>query len=48
MKTYAWRTAVVTGGGSGLGREFALQAHKAGMNVVIADVQQDALDATQA
>ena len=47
MKTFAGRTAVVTGGGSGFGREFALLAHKAGMNVVIADVQQDALDSTR-
>ena len=47
MKTFAGRTAVVTGAGSGFGHEFALLAHKAGMNVVIADVQQDALDATR-
>ena len=47
MKTFAGRTAVVTGGGSGFGREFALLAHKAGMNVVIADVQPDALEATR-
>lgn len=47
MKTFAGRTAVVTGAGSGFGREFALLAHKAGMNVVIADVQQDALDTTR-
>ena len=47
MKTFAGRTAVVTGAGSGFGHQFALLAHKAGMNVVIADVQQDALDATR-
>ena len=47
MKTFAGRTAVITGGASGFGREFALVAHKAGMNVVIADVQQDALDTTR-
>ena len=44
MKTFAGRTAVITGGGSGFGREFAHLAHRCGMNVVIADVQQDALD----
>ncbi len=48
MKTFAGRTAVITGGGSGFGREFAHLAHKCGMNVVIADVQQDALDTVRA
>jgi NAD(P)-dependent dehydrogenase (short-subunit alcohol dehydrogenase family) len=48
MKNFAGRTAVITGGGSGFGREFALLAHKSGMQVVIADVQQDALDAVRA
>ena len=48
MKIFAGRTAVVTGGGSGFGREFALLAHQCGMNVVIADVQQDALEAVRA
>jgi NAD(P)-dependent dehydrogenase (short-subunit alcohol dehydrogenase family) len=44
MKDFAGRTAVITGGGSGFGREFAHIAATLGMNVVIADVQQDALD----
>ncbi len=48
MKTFKGRTAVITGGASGFGREFALIAHRLGMNVVIADVQQDALDKTRA
>ena len=48
MKTFAGRTAVVTGGGSGFGREFALLAHKSGMNVVIADVEQSTLDVVRA
>ena len=48
MKTFKGRTAVITGGGSGFGREFALIAQRLGMNVVIADVQQDALDKTRA
>ena len=48
MKTFKGRTAVITGGASGFGREFALIAHRLGMNVVLADVQQDALDKTRA
>jgi short-subunit dehydrogenase len=48
LKTFAGRTAVITGGGSGFGREFAFLAHKCGMNVVIADVQQDALETVRA
>lgn len=45
MKDFEGRTAVITGGGSGFGREFARIASSLGMNVVLADVQQDALDA---
>lgn len=48
MKDFAGRTAVITGGGSGFGREFARIASGLGMNVVLADVQQDALDAVSA
>ncbi len=48
MKDFKGRTAVVTGGGSGFGREFAHLAAGLEMNVVIADVQQDALDAVAA
>lgn len=48
MKNFQGRTAVITGGGSGFGREFALIAQRLGMNLVIADVQQDALDKTRA
>jgi len=48
MKTFKGRTTVITGGASGFGREFARIAARLGMNVVIADVQHDALDATRA
>ena len=44
MKTFAGRTAVITGAGSGFGLEVARIAARRGMNVVMADVQQDALD----
>ena len=48
MKDFVGRTAVITGGGSGFGREFARIAAALDMNVVIADVQQDALDTVKA
>jgi len=48
MKNFNNRVVVITGGASGLGREFALKAAELGMKLVLADVQQDALDATQA
>jgi NAD(P)-dependent dehydrogenase (short-subunit alcohol dehydrogenase family) len=44
MKTFAGRTAVVTGAGSGFGLETSRIAAQRRMNVVMADVQQDALD----
>lgn len=42
--TFAGKTAVVTGGASGIGLGIARQLHAAEMNVVIADIEQDALD----
>ena len=48
MKNFQDKVAVITGGASGLGREFALTAHKLGMKLVLADVQQDMLDQTRA
>jgi NAD(P)-dependent dehydrogenase (short-subunit alcohol dehydrogenase family) len=44
MKSFKGRTAVITGAGSGFGLEAARIAAREGMNVVMADVQQDALD----
>ena len=44
MKSFKGRTAVITGAGSGFGLEAARIAAREGMNVVLADVQQDALD----
>ena len=42
------RTAVLTGAGSGFGLECARIGAKLGMNLVLVDVQQDALDKAQA
>ena len=43
MKTFKGRTAVITGAGSGFGLETARRAAREGMNLVLADVQADAL-----
>ena len=48
MKTFSNKVVVITGGASGLGREFANTAAGLGMKLVLADVQQDALDAAKA
>lgn len=44
MKTFSGRVAVITGAASGFGREFALLGAKLGMKLVMADVQQQALE----
>ncbi len=44
MKSFKGRTAVITGAASGFGLETSRVAAREGMNVVLADVQQDALD----
>jgi NAD(P)-dependent dehydrogenase (short-subunit alcohol dehydrogenase family) len=44
MKTFQGRTAVITGAASGFGLEVARVAAREGMNVVLADVQVDALE----
>ena len=48
MKTFQGKVAVITGGASGLGREFANVAAQLGMKLVLADVQRDALERAQA
>jgi NAD(P)-dependent dehydrogenase (short-subunit alcohol dehydrogenase family) len=48
VEEFAGKTAVVTGAGSGMGKAFALRWGAEGMNVVIGDIQQDALDTTAA
>jgi len=44
MKDFAGKVAVITGAGSGFGREFARIAARERMKLMLADVQQDALD----
>jgi NAD(P)-dependent dehydrogenase (short-subunit alcohol dehydrogenase family) len=44
MDSLQGKTAVVTGGASGMGRAFADRFAKAGMNIVIGDVEKDPLD----
>lgn len=46
MEEFAGKTAVVTDAGSGMGKAFALRFAAEGMNVVIGDIQDDALEAT--
>jgi len=45
MKDFAGKVAVITGAGSGFGREFARIGAGLGMKLVLADIQADALDA---
>lgn len=45
MKRFTSGVAVVTGAGSGLGKEFARTAASMGMKLVLADIQENSLDA---
>ena len=44
MREFAGKTAVVTGAASGMGLAFARRFAAEGMNVVLADIEQEALD----
>jgi NAD(P)-dependent dehydrogenase (short-subunit alcohol dehydrogenase family) len=44
MQDFEGKTAVITGGASGIGRALAERFAQARMNVVLADIEQDALD----
>lgn len=44
MREFDGKTAVITGAASGMGRAFAERFAKAGMNIVLADIEKDALD----
>lgn len=46
MQNFKNRVAVITGAASGFGREFAIIGARLGMKLVLADVQQEQLDAT--
>jgi NAD(P)-dependent dehydrogenase (short-subunit alcohol dehydrogenase family) len=46
MKNFSGRVAVITGAASGFGKEFAQAGAQLGMKLVLADVQQEALEAT--
>jgi len=48
MKHFKDRVAVVTGGASGIGRAMALRFAREGMKIVLADIELDALERTQA
>jgi NAD(P)-dependent dehydrogenase (short-subunit alcohol dehydrogenase family) len=48
IDNFAGKTAVLTGAGSGFGLECARISARLGMNLVLVDVQQDALDAAAA
>jgi NAD(P)-dependent dehydrogenase (short-subunit alcohol dehydrogenase family) len=47
MKRFKDRVAVVTGGASGIGREMALRFAREGMKIVLADIEQSALERTE-
>ncbi len=47
IEEFAGKTAVLTGAGSGFGLECARIGMQRGMNLVLVDVQQDALDAAE-
>lgn len=48
MKDFQNKVAVITGGASGFGREFATIGANLGMKLVLADVQQEGLDKAKA
>ncbi|MFY7981088.1 MAG: SDR family NAD(P)-dependent oxidoreductase, partial [Limnohabitans sp.] len=48
IENFKGKTAVLTGAGSGFGLECARIGAKLGMNLVLVDVQQDALDKAEA
>ncbi len=48
MQQFQDKVAVITGGASGFGHEFARIGARLGMKLVLADVQQDALDRVKA
>lgn len=48
MKSFAEKLAVVTGGGTGMGRELAIQLARQACGVAMCDVSEEAMDQTRA
>jgi len=48
MESFAEKLAVITGGGTGMGRELAIQLAKEGCRVAMCDVSEEAMDQTRA
>jgi NADP-dependent 3-hydroxy acid dehydrogenase YdfG len=48
MEILKGKTAVVTGGGSGIGRALAQRFHEEGMNLVLGDIDESALQTAEA
>ena len=46
MQDLRGKIAVITGAGSGFGKEFAKEAHKRGMLLFLADIRGDAAENT--
>ena len=46
MRDFEGKVAVITGGASGMGKAFAERFAREGVKIVIADIEQEALDAT--
>jgi len=47
VKSFAEKIAVITGGGTGMGRELAIQLAEQGCHIAICDVSEEAMDQTR-